>query len=94
MVMFTMTIESNHDKLTRDGIYSVEEFDALLRKICLDTDFKESSPGHYVLDDSADELGRMLVLDVKFDKLGYIVPNLKTWLTESDDEGTVDQLAG
>ena len=91
--MFSMTIESDHDKLTREGLYSTEEFDSLVRKLCLDTDFRESSPGHYVLDESADELGRMLVLDVKFDKIGYIIPNLKTWFTVSDEEGTVDQLA-
>ena len=91
--MFSMTLESDHEKIAREGRFSVEEFDSLLRKICLDTNFKESSPGHYYLDESSDELGRMLVLDVKFEKLGYIIPNLKTWLTYSEEEGEVNQLA-
>lgn len=90
--MFSMTIESDHEKIKQDGRFSVEEFDSLVRNICLDTKFQERSPGHYYLDDSLDELGRMLVLDTKFEKVGYIVPNLKKWITYSEEEGEVDQL--
>lgn len=91
--MFKMVIESDHEKLKKDGKLSPQEFDNLLRILCLDTGFKESSSGHYYLDEEEDELGCMLVLDVKFDKLGFIVPYLKTWVTYSDEEGMVDQLA-
>ena len=91
--MFNMLTESDHDKISKDNRFSVEEFDCLLRDICLDTNFKEDSPGHFSLDDSFDELGRMLVLEVKFDKIGFIIPNLKKWITYSDEEGEVNQLA-
>ncbi len=90
--MFCMIIESDHDKILRDGRFTISEFDSLLRGICLDTKFQEYSPGHYFLDDSLDELGRMLVLEVKFEKLGYIIPNLKKWTTYSEEEGEVNQL--
>ena len=88
-----MTIESDHEKLAKDGKLTPQEFDDLLRILCLDTWFKESSPGHYYLNEEDDELGCMLVLDVKFDKLGFIIPYLKKWVTYSDEEGEVDQLA-
>ena len=29
----------------------------------------------------------------KFDKLGYIVPNLSTWITYDEEDGEVDHLA-
>ena len=89
--MFKMIIESDPVALKRNGL-DANEFDSFLRDICLDTKFKESSPNHYYLEEDYDELGRMLVLDVKFEKIGYIIPNLKTWLTYSDEEGEVDQL--
>lgn len=91
--MFSMTIESDHNKIKQDGRFSIDEFDTLIRNICLDTNFYENAPGHYYLDEKEDELGSMLVLDAKFDVLGYIVPNLKTWITYSEEEGEVDQLA-
>ena len=45
--MFTITIESDHEKIKRDGLFSTDEFDTLIKNICLDTEFQESSPGHY-----------------------------------------------
>lgn len=91
--MFRMILESNHEKLEKEGIYTPEQFDALLRQMWLDVNFKEESKDHYILEDSFDELGEMLVLDTIFDKLGFIIPNLKTWITYSDYEGEVDQLS-
>ncbi len=88
-----MILESDHEKLEKEGIYTPEQFDALLRQMCLDVNFKEESRDHYILEDSFDELGEMLVLDIIFDKLGFIAPNLKTWITYSDYEGKVDQLS-
>ncbi len=71
---FSMIIESDHDMILREGKYKVDEFDSLLRSVILDTNFTEIKPGHYYLDAKYYPLGRMLVLDAKFDKLG-IIPN-------------------
>lgn len=90
--MFRMLVESNPYKLTDNGM-NIDEFNSLLRNICLDTDFKESSPNHYYLEDSNEAIGRMLVLEAKFRKLGYIIPNLSKWVTYSDEEGEVDELS-
>lgn len=89
--MFRMTVEGSPDKITNAGLH-IEDFNSILRAICLDTDFKESTPNHYYLEEKYDELGRMLVLEAKFRKLGYIIPNLSKWLTYSDEEGEVDEL--
>ena len=88
-----MIIESDHEIINKDNRFSVETFDSLLREICLDTNFIEDSPGHYSLEDSFDELGKMLVLEVKFEKIGFIIPYLKKGVTYSDEEGEVNQLA-
>lgn len=90
--MFQMIIKSNPETLLENGL-NEKEFNATLRAICLDTNFKESSPNHYYLEDDYDELGRMFVLEAKFRKLGYIIPNLSKWVTYSDEEGEVDELS-
>ena len=89
--MFTMKLESDPKRIMADGRYTVEEFDAMLRQICLETRFKEKAPGEYYLDDEEDELGRMIVLTARFD-IKHIEPFLKKWLTHSDYEGRVNQL--
>lgn len=38
-------------------------------------------------------IGRMFVLEAKFRKLGYIIPNLSKWVTYSDEEGEVDEIS-
>lgn len=89
---FTMIIESDPEKLKRNGM-DVDEFNELLKIICYGTGFIEDSPNHYHLDENEDEIGAMVVLMAKFDKLGYIVPNLSTWITYDEEDGEVDHLA-
>ena len=89
--MFTMTLLCDPKKVLKDGRYSVEEFNTLLREICLETRFKEKAPGNYYLEETEDELGRMIVLATKIDKIkGEML--LKKWVTHSDYEGRVNQL--
>lgn len=90
--MFQMLIESSPQKILKNGL-KIDEFNKTLRDLCLNTNFKESSPNHYYLEDQYDELGRMFVLEAKFRKLGYIIPNLAKWTTYSDEEGEVDELS-
>ena len=90
--MFRMIIESDHEKLKREGRYLPEAFDAKVRELCLDTNFIEESAGIFTFGDEAAALGRMVVLKAKFYKLGYIVPNLSKWTTFWEDEGEVDEL--
>ena len=89
--MFTMTIYGDPKKIVKDGRYTIDEFNVLLRRICTETHFKEKSSGEYYLDEQEDELGRMIVLATKIDKLN-IEGLLKKWTTCSDYEGRVDQL--
>ncbi|MCR5670145.1 MAG: hypothetical protein K6G10_04000 [Butyrivibrio sp.] len=91
--MFRMIIESDHEKLMREGKYSPEAFDTLVRDICLDTKFIEESKNIYTFGNENAALGRMIVLKAKFYKLGDIVPNLLKWTTFWEDEGEVDELA-
>ena len=88
--MFTM--KGDPEKVLKDGRYTVEEFDALLRRICLETRFKEKFPGEYYLEDSEDEIGRMMVLFTKIDKYDTIVPLLSKWMSHSDDDGNENLL--
>lgn len=90
--MFTMKIESDHDKIQKEAKYTPEEFDALIRKICVETRFTEIGPGVFTFDDEDAALGRMIVLRAKFDKLG-IISNLSKWTTFYDDEGELNELA-
>lgn len=90
--MFTMIIESDPEKLKRNGM-DVDEFNKLLKIICWGTGFVEDSPNHYHLDENEDEIGAMVVLMAKFDKLGYIIPNLSTWITYCEEDGEIDHLA-
>lgn len=90
--MFKMVIESNHEKLQNEGLYNIEQFDKTIRDICLETNFTETSPNHYTLSDKYDEIGRMMVLNARFKVAKCVIPNLKTWLTYSDEEGEVNWL--
>lgn len=90
--MFRMIIESDHEKLKREGRYDPSKFDLELRKICLETHFEETSPSHYVLGSEYDEIGRMMVLNARLETAGCVLSNLKTWVTFSDDEGEVNWL--
>ena len=92
---FEMIIKSDHEKITKEGKFSVEEFDDLLRWICLDSGFKERVPGRYYYDKYGEKdypIGAMVVLKAKFKKLGYIVPNLLKWITYDRQEGILDEL--
>ena len=90
--MFTMTLKSDPAKIEKDGRFTAEELNALLRRLCLETGFKESAPGKYYLDDCEDELGRMVVLFARMDKNKYVVPLLSEWISCSDDEGSENLL--
>ena len=90
--MFRMIIESDPQKVKQSGM-AIDEFNNLLRAMCLESYFRESSPNHYILDAKHDEVGSMLVLSVRFDIAGFIIPNLSKWITYSDEEGEVDQLS-
>jgi len=91
--MFKMLIQSDSEKIKREGKYNIKEFNSILRNACLDSEFKESSPGHYYLPEGSNELGAMFLLEVQFRNLGYIIPNLSKWITWSDREGEVNELA-
>ena len=43
--MFTMILKSDPVKIKKDGRFTTEEFDALLRRLCLETGFKERQRG-------------------------------------------------
>lgn len=90
--MFTMIVESDPEKLKKNGM-DVDKFNELLKIICYGTGFIEDSPNHYHLDKNEDEIGAMIVLTAKFDKLGYIIPNLSIWITYSDEDGEVNHLS-
>ena len=89
--MFTMTIHGDPKKIAKDGRYTINEYNALIRQICTETRFQEKSFGEYYLDEQEDELGRMIVLATKIDKLN-IEGLLKIWTTRSDYEGKINQL--
>lgn len=84
--MFKMIVKAKQEYSSQDNI-------ELIRQICLETNFKESSPCHYYLDNQYDELGRMIVLEAKFQKHN-IIPILNEWKTFSDEEGEVNELVG
>ena len=89
--MFQMIMESDSISLLKNGL-DEKKFNSTLRAICLDTNFKESSPNHYYLEEEYDELDRMIILKIKFDKLGYIIPNLSKWITCSDEYGELNRI--
>ncbi len=90
--MFRMLIKPNYEKIKSDKTLSADGFDEVLRDICLSSGFREKTPGEYYLDEGEDEMGRMIVLKAKFDKIGYVVPNLTKWITYRDDEGETNEL--
>ncbi len=88
---FRMTIEGDPEKVNRTN-FSIDEFNRIIKNICLDTGFMEElEPNHYYLDDKTGDIGRMFVLESKFQRLGYIIPNLAKWITYAE-EGVTDEL--
>ena len=86
-----MIVESDPEKLKKNGM-DVDKFNELLKIICYGTGFIEDSPNHYHLDENEDEIGAMVVLMAKFDKLGYIVPNSSRWTTYCEEDGEEDYM--
>ena len=89
--MFIMKFEFDIDKLNK---IDLEEELALgwLDEICTATNFNKIGKGKYELEDNADDLATIFMLMAKFKTQSWLLTNLKTWKSISDDEGEVDAL--
>ena len=92
--MFTMKFEFDEEKLKKnDPDLDIELVMEWLDEICTDTRFTKIGKCKYKLNDGVDDIGTLIILISRFKQQSWLIPNLKSWLTFSDDEGVQDDLS-
>ena len=90
--MFKMKIEFDQDKLALIPEFGNEQAMEWLDIICEDTWFIKTGAGEYLLPDSEDPIGVLVVLISRVKQQSWLIPNLKSWKTYDDEEGEQDAL--
>ena len=88
---FIMEFEFDSEKIKKNEALSEDLCYEWLDELCQETRFEKIGKGRYKLNDGEDDLGTLLILSAKFESQSWLLPNLKKWITYSN-EGMVDAL--